>query len=230
MGQGFRPNPSGMVQTAATRRSWVLRGVAGGVAEEARTRGFASLTLVSSAFLENYYEPPHKAGNSGMYVNSEAHAVSLAAEPLAPLRLDVGRNCLQSSLHNLPLLSHLFMARRFDEALEEERLEFEQRGDIVLLAALEEGFEAAGPTGAMRALAEELVDRAQESYVNPFFIGETFARAEMVDEALYWLDQAAGHGSYNMTYLAYWPPFDVLRDDPRYQQLLQRVYGDRPGS
>jgi hypothetical protein len=115
----------------------------------------------------------------------------------------------------------------FDKALEEERLELEQRGDIVLLAALDEGFDAAGPTGAMRAMAEALVDRANESYVNPFTIGETFARAGMVDEALHWLDQAVEHGSYNMTYLAFWPPFDVLRDDPRYQDLVERVYGDR---
>ncbi|MGI9248373.1 MAG: winged helix-turn-helix domain-containing tetratricopeptide repeat protein [Woeseiaceae bacterium] len=163
-----------------------------------------------------------------------------------------------SAIHNLPLSSHLFMARRFDEAitatkdvqarnrqlsmhwflamvywqqgrfdeaLDEERLELEQRGDMVLLAALEEGFDAAGPTGAMRSMAEALVDRERESYVNPFFIGETFARAEMVDEALHWLDQAVGHGSYNMTYLAFWPPFDVLRDDPRYQDLVESVYG-----
>jgi hypothetical protein len=98
---------------------------------------------------------------------------------------------------------------------------------MVLLAALEKGFDAAGPAGAMRSKAEALVDRARESYVNPFFIGETYARADMVDEALHWLDQAAGHGSYNMTYFAFWPPFDVLRDDPRYQDLLVRVYGQK---
>ena len=164
------------------------------------------------------------------------------------------------AMHNLPLCSHLFMARRFDEAitatedvqarnrqlslhwflalvywqqgrfdeaLEEERLELEQRGDTVLLAALDEGHDAAGPAGAMRSMAEALVDRSEESYVNPFFIGEAFARAGMVDEALHWLDQAIEHGSYNMNYLAFWPPFDVLRDDPRYMDLVERVYGRR---
>jgi hypothetical protein len=35
----------------AARRSWVLRGVAESVAEEARTRGFASLTFVRFAFI-----------------------------------------------------------------------------------------------------------------------------------------------------------------------------------
>jgi hypothetical protein len=49
----------------------------------------------------------------------------------------------------------------------------------------------------------------------------------MVDEALYWLDKAAGHGSYRMTYLAFWPNLDTVRDGPRYQDLLQRVYGEK---
>jgi len=180
-------------------------------------------------------------------------------ENVARIR-EISRVSPFSAMHNLPLCSHLFMARRFDEAvfatkdvqvrnrqlslhwflalvywqqgrfdeaLEEERLELEQRGDTALLAALEEGFDAAGPAGAMRSMAEALVDRAHESYVNPFTIGEAFARAEMVDEALHWLDLAAGHGSFNMTYLAFWPPFDVLRDDPRYQDLMERVYGSR---
>lgn len=211
----------------------------------------------------------------------ESFAKALSLDPSAPFAMHGGADCLMldgrmeqslarirdirlvspfSAMHNLPSCSHLFMARRFeeaitatkdvqaqnrqlslhwflalvywqqgrfDEALEEERLELEQRGDAVLLAALDEGMDSAGPTGAMRSMAEALVDRAQEAYVNPFFIGETFARAEMVDEALYWLDQAAEHGSYNMTYLAFWPPFDVLRDDPRYQDLVERVYGSR---
>jgi tetratricopeptide (TPR) repeat protein len=133
-----------------------------------------------------------------------------------------------------PQLSvHFFLAwvywqqGRFDEALEEERLELERRGDTFLLTALEEGFAEGGPTGAMRAKARALVARANESYLDPYDVGETFARAGMVDEALQWLDAAVEHGSYKMTYLAYWPHFDVVRDDPRYQDLVKRVYGER---
>ena len=113
----------------------------------------------------------------------------------------------------------------FDKALEAERLEFEWRGDTVLLAALEEGLDAAGPNGAMRAIAETLVARSAESYVDPFEIGKTFARAGMVDEALHWLNRAYEYGSYEMTYLAFRPDFDVLREDPRYWDLVDRVYG-----
>ena len=113
----------------------------------------------------------------------------------------------------------------FDKALEAERLELESRGDTVLLAALEEGLDDAGPTGAMRAMAEALVARSNESYVDPFEIGKTFARAGMVDEALHWLDRAVEYGSFETNYIAFRPDFDVLREDPRYQDLVDRVYG-----
>ena len=165
-----------------------------------------------------------------------------------------------SAMHSLPLPSHLYMAHRFDEAvnaamalhtrvpqysihwflarvhweqsrfeqaLDEERLELERRGDTALLAALETGLNAAGPTGAMRFMAEALVTRASDSYVDPYDIGEAFARAGSIDEALRWLDRAVEHGSYKMTYIAFWPHFDCLRDDARFQDLLERVYGEK---
>ena len=180
-------------------------------------------------------------------------------ESIARMR-DIEKVAPFNAVHGRALPYHLFLSRRYDEAiaevaatreripvvsmhyilawvywvqgdlesaLEAERLELERRGDTVLLVALEEGLDAAGPVGAMRAMAEALVARAEESYVDPFEIGKTFARAGMVDEALYWLDKAVDYGSYESTYLAFRPDFDVLRDDPRYQQLLQRVYGNR---
>ena len=163
-----------------------------------------------------------------------------------------------SAMHNRPLVFHLFLARRYDEAiaaasaaqvrapgfsmhailarvywaqgdrdkaLEAERRELEYRRDTVLLAVLEQGLDAAGPHGAMQAMAEALVERAQTAYVDPFLIGETFARAGAVDEALLWLEKAAEYGSFETTYIAFRPDFDVLREDPRYLDLAGRIYG-----
>jgi hypothetical protein len=79
----------------------------------------------------------------------------------------------------------------------------------------------------MRAKAEALVARASETYVEPFEIGETFARAGMVDEALFWLDKALENGTLETIYIAYLPHLDVVRDDPRFQDLMERVYGER---
>ena len=163
-----------------------------------------------------------------------------------------------SAMHNRPLVFHLFLARRYDEAieaalaaqarapgfsmhailarvywaqgdrdkaLEAERRELDYRGDSILLAALERGLDAAGPSGALHTMAEALVERAEKSYMDPFVIGETFARAGAVDEALLWLERAAELGSFETTYMALRPDFDLLREDPRYQDLVDRVYG-----
>ena len=163
-----------------------------------------------------------------------------------------------SAMHNRPLVFHLFLARRYDEAitaalaaqtrapgfsmhailarvywaqgdrdnaLEAERRELDNRGDTALLEALDQGLDAAGPSGALHAMAEALVYREQRTYVDPFLIGETFARAGAVDEALRWLDRAVQYGSFETTYIALRPDFDVLREDPRYQDLVDRMYG-----
>lgn len=165
-----------------------------------------------------------------------------------------------SVIDNIPLPTHLYMARRYDEAitaaramqarlpqysmhrffsrvywqqdlldkaLEEERQELELRGDTVLLEALEDGLNASGPTGAMRSMAEALAARANDSYVEPFNIAGAFARAGMANEALHWLDQAVENGSYEMHYIAFWPHLEFLRDDERYHDLVERVYGHR---
>jgi DNA-binding winged helix-turn-helix (wHTH) protein/TolB-like protein len=165
-----------------------------------------------------------------------------------------------SAMHGLPLPGHLYMARRFDEAItaatamqarvpqysvhwmlarffwqqgrfdeavEEQRLEFEHIGDTVLLAALEEGLDTGGSSGAMRGIAEALVARSNETYLDPSDIAEFYARAGLVDEALLWLDKAVTNSSYEETWIAFWPHWDVLRDDPRFQVLIERVYGPR---
>jgi TolB-like protein/DNA-binding winged helix-turn-helix (wHTH) protein len=211
----------------------------------------------------------------------ESFAEALRLNPSAPYALHGDADCLMhqgrwddsiermrelmvvspySSMPSRALGYHLFLARRYDEAIDavaamratddglllhyllawiywdqgqydkalaEERWELERRGDAVLLAALDEGLDSDGPLGAMRAMAEALVERSTERYVDPFEIGKTFARAGMVDEALHWLNAAVDYGSFEIFYLALRPDFDVLRDDPRFNELLVRVYGEQ---
>jgi TolB-like protein len=165
-----------------------------------------------------------------------------------------------SIIDNFPLPSHLYMSRRYDEAivvakamqtrfpqfpmhrffsrvywqqglydkaLEEERQECQRLGDTVQLEALESGFEASGPAGAMGAMGDVLVARARECYVEPFIIAGAFARAGLVDETIKWLEKAIQNGSFEMYYIAFWPHLDFLRDDERFQKLLDRVYGQK---
>ena len=78
-------------------------------------------------------------------------------------------------------------------------------------------------------MANALVARAGESYVEPFNIAGAFARGGMADEALNWLDKAVENGSFEMHYIAFWPHLDFLRGDERYRALVDRVYGRRAG-
>ena len=165
---------------------------------------------------------------------SALHRGALAYHLFLARRYEESIGAIMAARDRVPgFLAHYTLARvywvqgDFDKALEAERLELEWRGDMVLLAALEEGLDAAGPAGAMRAIAEALVARSSETYVDPFEIGKTFARAGMVDEALRWLNRAVEYGSYETLYLGFRPDFDVLRDDPRFEELLERVYGQR---
>jgi len=163
---------------------------------------------------------------SGMHRGALAYHLFLARryeESIAAVK--VAREEVPGFLAHYTLARVYWVQGDFDKALEAERLEFEWRGDTVLLAALEEGRDSAGPAGAMRAIAEALVARSNESYVDPFEIGKTFARAGMVDEALHWLNRALEYGSPEIMYLAFRPDLDVLRDDPRFDDLLERVYG-----
>ena len=163
---------------------------------------------------------------SGMHRGALAYHLFLARryeESIAAVK--VAREEVPGFLAHYTLARVYWVQGDFDRALEAERLEFEWRGDTVLLAALEEGRDSAGPAGAMRAIAEALVARSNESYVDPFEIGKTFARAGMVDEALHWLNRALEYGSPEIMYLAFRPDLDVLRDDPRFDDLLERVYG-----
>lgn len=112
---------------------------------------------------------------------------------------------------------------RYEEAIDEERKELKWRKDAGALAALEAGYSAAGPTGALKSLADFLVARADETYIDPFRIGEAYARAGSVDKAFYWLNVAVDQGSFEVIWIGFRPDFDHLRGDSRYAQLMQRV-------
>lgn len=133
---------------------------------------------------------------------------------------------IQERFPNAPVHTNLFLIywaqNLFDEALEEERQWLRLQKDDELLAALERGLADAGPTGAQRAMAETLVARSGERFVNPFRISEAFARAGAVEEALFWLDRAAEEGSFELTHLAFRQDFEGLQSDPRFQELLTR--------
>jgi hypothetical protein len=114
-------------------------------------------------------------------------------------------------MHNMPLSSHLYMARRFDEAISaatamQERIpEFSMHWLIARFYWEQGRFD--------KALQKERLELEWR--------GDTVLLAAH-EEGL-----EAGGPTGAMQAIAYWPHLDVLHDDPRYLDLLERIYGRR---
>jgi tetratricopeptide (TPR) repeat protein len=109
------------------------------------------------------------------------------------------------------------------EALEVWKASCAARGDREAEEALARGFAEDGYRGALRRVAETLVARSRTTYVTSWQIGTLYTRAGQKDEALEWLEKAYEAHDQNMPYIAVDPIFDILRDDPRFQDLLRRM-------
>jgi adenylate cyclase len=108
-----------------------------------------------------------------------------------------------------------------------------QRGRIAhdpeLAAAFDQGLAKGGSRGAMRAVAELLAARWEESGGapgpggGPFYIGMWYNFAGEYDRQIDWLEEAFEVRDPNLPYIAPWPTSDALRSDPRFQDLLRRM-------
>jgi len=122
------------------------------------------------------------------------------------------------------LLSRVYWQKGlFEESLDEYRKTLVRRNDSGLLEALETGNADSGPHGAVRAVAQELVARSKQGYIDSFRIAAAFAQAGEVDLAFEWLDNAIDQGSLEMVYVHVRPEFDTLRFDTRYESLMRRL-------
>jgi TolB-like protein len=137
------------------------------------------------------------------------------------------RDTLRTSPNDLVALSTLrsafHMKGMHKEALEVWKASCAARGDREAEEALARGFAEDGYRGALRRVAETLVARSRTTYVTSWQIGTLYTRAGQKDEALEWLEKAYEAHDQNMPYIAVDPIFDILRDDPRFQDLLRRM-------
>jgi tetratricopeptide (TPR) repeat protein len=119
------------------------------------------------------------------------------------------------------LRSAYHMKRMYTEALEIWKASYAAKGDQEAEKALELGFKEAGYQGALQRVAETLVARSRTAYVTPWQIATLYTRAGKKDEALEWLKKAYQAHDPNMPYISVDPIFDILRDDPRFKDLLR---------
>jgi tetratricopeptide (TPR) repeat protein len=137
------------------------------------------------------------------------------------------RDTLKTSPNDLVALSTLrsayHMKHMYAEALEVWKASYAAREDHEAEEALVRGFKEGGYSMALQRAAEALVARSRTTYVPAWQIGTLYTRAGKKDEALAWLEKAYQAHDPNMPYISVDPIFDILRDDPRFRDLLRRM-------
>ena len=92
-----------------------------------------------------------------------------------------------------------------------------------MVALLGHAYAVAGREGDARAVLQQLDAASKTRYVPPYPIAVIYAGLGRDDEAFAWLQKAyEGRDSW-MCYLAIDPRMDVLRKDPRFAELLNRL-------
>jgi hypothetical protein len=80
-----------------------------------------------------------------------------------------------------------------------------------------------GINGYWRERLSLLERQSKEHYVSPFTFAVPYARMGEADRALENLGKALDERYPSMVFLQVEPVFDSLRDDPRFEELMQRV-------
>jgi len=95
--------------------------------------------------------------------------------------------------------------------------------DSRIEAALDEGYAQGGYAESMKRGAEALIARLPEVFCLPSDIATFYAMAEEKNKTLDWLEKGLEVNDPVLPYLGYPLFIDLLRDEPRYQELLRKM-------
>lgn len=192
-------------------------------------------------------DPIARHGMADYYMIVSDHERSVE-EVMAARRVDP-----LSRVTVIPVIGHLMMARRYEEALDETRQWMELFPDdkgVILTwlpmilklqgryeEALEEQRNLYPPGSAyLRAMEQGFedggprgADRAEADYLasgsapSPVEVARTYAAAGEIDLAFEWLEKAYEQRRPQVLHVPGYPHFDSVRSDPRYEDLLRRI-------
>ncbi len=111
----------------------------------------------------------------------------------------------------------------YDEAFETAIKIYTIKNNNIAIKALEAGYEDGGYRMAMQRTAEMMIDYSDSTYFAPWQICTLYCRAEMKEEALDWLERAYEEHDFNMPYINVDPIFDVVRQEERFKNLIQKM-------
>jgi serine/threonine-protein kinase len=136
---------------------------------------------------------------------------TLAADSLfVPVHLCLGRAYEQTGA----------AARAVDEF--QKALELSE-GDTDELAALGQAYAVSHREAEARKILQQLIDRSQQTYVQPVWMAVICLGLNDRDQAFMWLQKAYQDRSAWLVNLKADPMFDPIRSDPRFVDLVRRV-------
>jgi TolB-like protein len=121
------------------------------------------------------------------------------------------------------LLESYHMKGMYEEAIAAATALLTGLGFVDLVNVMTEAYEENGYSGAMNLVADTMAELSKEVYIPPCWIASNYVYAGNKDRALECMEEAYKIGDLLMPYMI-WPYFfDLLQDEPRYQELLRKM-------
>jgi tetratricopeptide (TPR) repeat protein len=115
---------------------------------------------------------------------------------------------------------------KFDDAIDslEKSISIEGRAHATL-ASLAHVYALAGRTDETRKILRELQEAAKSKFVSAYSFALIYSVLGELDEAFAWFDKAYDERSPALPFLRANPRFASLRGEPRFEKLVERVFG-----
>ena len=96
-------------------------------------------------------------------------------------------------------------------------------GDPALITALGHAYAVSGNRAKAQQTIRELMGLSKQRYIPALYIAAVYTGLEDKNQAFEWIEKSYGEHSDYLLYLNKEPIADVLRSDPRFQDLLGRI-------
>jgi hypothetical protein len=110
----------------------------------------------------------------------------------------------------------------YEESLESAKAFFTSLGFAIIADIMDQGYAENGYSGAMKSAAEAMAAFSKQTYISPFIIAVIYGFAGDEENTIYWLEKGYQIKDPMMPYMGNFV-FDLVDDDPRYQDLLRKM-------
>lgn len=112
----------------------------------------------------------------------------------------------------------------FDEAIAEFNKAVTLSGDSPLMkAALGHAYAKSNRKGEAKVILDELKEFSRHRYVSSYEVAAVYVALGDTEQAFDLLERSSSEHSFHLVFLNVWPQFSVVRPDPRFQNIVQRV-------